>query len=86
MITIYTKENCSSCVRAKNIMKSRGIMFEELKLDEDFTVEEYKATFNGRKTFPLIVMNGVVIGGYDDLRAAIAENEYFGKMILNEGI
>jgi len=86
MITIYTKPDCAFCVRAKNILKSREIMFEEQKLDEDFTLEEFKSTFPGRKTFPLLIKDGQVIGGYDDLRNAIAENENFGKMILNEGI
>jgi glutaredoxin 3 len=84
MITIYTKEHCSFCVKAKNILKSREISFTELKLGEDFTVEEYKNAFQGRSTLPLIVQDGKIIGGYDDLRAAIAENENFGKMLLNE--
>lgn len=86
MITIYTKPDCAFCVRAKNILKSREIMFEEQTLGEDFSIEDFRSSFPAHKTFPLIIMNGRVVGGYDDLRNAIAENENFGKMILNEGI
>ena len=84
MITIYTKPDCAFCVRAKNILKSRGIAFEEHKLGEDFTIEEFRTWFQGFKTFPAIMVDNRLLGGYDDLRAAIAENENFGKTLLNE--
>ena len=85
MITIYTKPDCVYCTRAKNLMKSREIPFEEKKLDVDFTIEEFIIAFPNRKTFPLLMQYDRVIGGYVELVEAISANEHFGKMILNEG-
>ena len=86
MITIYTKENCVYCTRAKTLMKSREIPFIEKKLDEDFTIEDFTSTFPGRKTFPLIMNNNHTVGGYVELVEEVSLNPYFGRMILNEGI
>jgi glutaredoxin 3 len=86
MITIYTKENCIYCTRAKTLMKSREISFQEEKLDEDFTIGEFQISFPGHKTFPVIIKDGYTIGGYVELVEAVAADPYFGKMILNEGI
>jgi glutaredoxin 3 len=86
MITIYTKENCIYCTRAKTLMKSREIPFVEEKLDVDFTIEEFATSFPGHRTFPLIMKDGHTIGGYVELVEAVSTDPHFGKMILNEGI
>ena len=86
MITIYTKQDCVYCTRAKTLMKSRQIPFIEQKLDQDFTIEEFTSSFPGRRTFPLIMNNNYTVGGYVELVEAVGHNPDFGKMILNEGI
>lgn len=86
MITIYTKDDCVYCTRAKTLMKSREIPFTEQKLDQDFTIEDFASSFPGRRTFPLIMNNDHTVGGYVELVEAVGSDPYFGKMILNEGI
>ena len=79
MITIYTKDNCTYCVRAKNLMKSRQIAFQEVNVTHD--IEGFKAEFPYIKTLPYIP---AINGGYDQLVEKIAENSNFGKLLLNE--
>tara|TARA_R100000005_G_C4841432_1_gene112643 strand:+ start:180 stop:416 length:237 start_codon:yes stop_codon:yes gene_type:complete len=35
MFTIYTKNNCSWCVKAKEMLKENNIMYKEYNIDED---------------------------------------------------
>ena len=37
MFTIYTKNNCSWCVKAKEMLKENNIMYKEYNIDEDHT-------------------------------------------------
>jgi glutaredoxin 3 len=34
MITVYSKNNCPYCVQAKNLLQLKGIVFEEVKIDD----------------------------------------------------
>lgn len=63
MVTIYSKIPCTSCEQAKNVLKSRGIDFEVLVLDKDYTMENLMDKLDelgmmGFRTFPLIVQDG----------------------------
>ena len=82
-ITIYTKENCSYCVRAKNLMKSRQISFIEVSISEK-NIDKLKESFPFMKTLPIIVNDGDLVGGYDSLVEKIATDNNFGKLLLNE--
>lgn len=84
MITIYTIEGCSGCVRSKNILKSRDIPFREMKLGHDFDMDTFELLYPGVKTFPYIINGDVIVGGYPDLVEKIAENNDYGKLILKE--
>ena len=66
-IVIYSKDNCSFCDRARELLKSQGKEYIEYKLDKDFTRETIKAVFPTAKTFPVIVINNDYIGGYTEL-------------------
>lgn len=67
-ITIYTKDNCSWCVKAKELMKNLGIKYTELKLGTDFTREELRELIgeNIPLTVPQIFVYNKRIGGYED--------------------
>ena len=66
-IVIYSKDNCSFCDRARELLKSQVKEYIEYKLDKDFTRETIKAVFPTAKTFPVIVINNDYIGGYTEL-------------------
>lgn len=80
-IDIYTKENCSFCTRAKNFLTNRKMGYSEYKLGTDVTLDEIRANFPLQKTFPIILIEGNVIGGYTDLVEA-ASDPNFGLNLI----
>lgn len=85
-VTVYTKENCSFCTKAKMLLSSKGIHYNELKLNEDFTRENLLELFPSAKTFPVIVIDGFNIGGYNQLEKLILteQNENSSMKFLTE--
>lgn len=67
MFTVYSKDNCPFCVRAISLLTLKGLDFEVLKLNEDFTREELLEKFPNARSFPQITNEGDHVGGYDDL-------------------
>lgn len=69
-VTIYTREYCGYCARAKALLASKGVDFEEK--DATYSPELRKEMIeraNGGSTFPQIFINGKHVGGCDDLHA-----------------
>lgn len=64
---IYTKDNCSYCVKAKNLFALENITYEETVIGKDITREDFISLFPNQKTVPLIFVNGEKIGGYNEL-------------------
>lgn len=70
-VEIYTTAICPYCVSAKNFLKHRGLDYEEIRVDLDpVKREEMLSRSLGRRTVPQIFVNGVHVGGYDDLVVA----------------
>lgn len=79
-VEVYTTDYCPYCVRAKDLLKRKGIEFEEKMMS---TQEERMALMekaNGRRTVPQIFINDEGIGGYDDLAALDASGELDKKV------
>ncbi len=69
-IIVYSGPNCPYCVRAKALLKKKGAAFEEVDVKADaLRFEEMLAKSNGKRTIPQIFINGVHVGGCDDLHA-----------------
>jgi glutaredoxin 3 len=68
MITVYSKNNCPFCVQAKNLLKLKGLDFEEVKIDENTEAREFVLA-EGHRTVPQIYKDGklLVEGGYQGL-------------------
>ena len=69
-VEIYTKFACPYCVRAKQLLDSKGVAYTEY----DITMggakrDEMLARVPGARTVPQILINDTPIGGSDDLRA-----------------
>ena len=69
MITVYSKPNCPYCEKAKYLLETLGLQYEEKVVTKDLSIDELY------RTIPQIVMNDVHVGGYNELK------EHF----LNEG-
>lgn len=66
-VQIYTTAWCGYCVRAKALLTSRGIDFEEINLDDEPGFRQQLLELTGGWTVPQIVVNGRPIGGYTEL-------------------
>ena len=68
--TIYTKDNCPWCVRAKKLLNDHKIDYEELHIPRDLSREEFYVIVESNdttKTVPKVFCDGNLIGGYEDL-------------------
>jgi glutaredoxin 3 len=66
-ITMYTTRWCGYCVRAKALLDSRGLPYEEVNLDDDPQFRRRLNELTGGWTVPQIVIDGEPIGGYTEL-------------------
>ncbi len=70
-VEMYTTATCPYCVAAKAFFKRKGWTSEEIRVDLDIARREEMLTrSSGRRSVPQIFINGVHVGGYDDLVAA----------------
>jgi glutaredoxin len=67
-VLVYTKKDCSSCVKAKSLLNIRGVSYKETVIGEDILREDFAATFPEVRTAPFIIIDGVKVGGYEQLR------------------
>ena len=75
-ITIYSKNNCVYCTKAKALIKGLGLEYEEKSLEKDFGGDPSKLIEDIGKNvraMPQIKIDGELIGGYNQLV------EYFEK-------
>ena len=69
-VKMYTTAVCPYCVRAKQILKSRGVAeIEEIRVDTDPAQRATMMEITGRRTVPQIFIGQTHVGGCDDLMA-----------------
>ncbi len=72
-VTIYTREGCGYCVRAKALLTKKGAAFNEIHAGADPALKAEMVQRSGRTTFPQIFLGETHVGGCDDLYALDAE-------------
>lgn len=65
MIKVYTTNACPWCVKAKQYLKSKDMVFEELNVQTDMTAREEMVTKSRQMGVPVLDINGTVIIGFD---------------------
>lgn len=83
-VEIYSKDNCPYCNRAKQLLNTMNIPFNEQKLDRDFTREILLERFPNAKTYPVVVVDGFHIGGYTQLSEMVNSKTQSTAVLLNE--
>ena len=69
-VKMYTTAVCPYCIRAKQLLKSRGVeQIEEIRIDTDPGAREQMMSSTGRRTVPQIFIGATHVGGCDDLMA-----------------
>ena len=67
-IQIYTTTWCGFCVRAKALLDSKGLEYDEIPLDDDPAFRQRLFDRTGGWTVPQILIDDEPIGGYSELR------------------
>ena len=86
-ITVYSKNNCVFCTKAKTLLKNLGLEYEEKSLEKDFGSDPSKLIEDIGKnvrTMPQIKIDGELIGGYNQLVEHMADKglvNYKGEKI-----
>ncbi len=69
-VLMYTTQVCPYCVRAKALLKQRGVeQIEEVRIDLDPVQRAQMMERTGRRTVPQIYIGDTHVGGCDDLVA-----------------
>jgi glutaredoxin 3 len=74
-IIVYSKANCPYCDWAKQLLDSKKLAYEEIRIDLDTEQRVEMERLSGRRTVPQIFINGEAIGGYDALTALAKSGE-----------
>lgn len=73
-VKMYTTAVCPYCMRAKQLLKSKGVeQIEEIRIDTDPQAREQMMSITGRRTVPQIFIGSTHVGGCDDLMALDAQ-------------
>ena len=86
MIIVYSKNNCAYCGMAKNFLRARNIMFQEINIDHDADAREFMI-HQGHKTMPQIYVDGrlFVEGGWTGLSKMSAQ-DIIGELELRDAL
>lgn len=68
-VTVYSSDYCPYCMRAKQLLSSKGVAFEEIKVDGKPQVRAQMSQKAGRTSVPQIWIGDTHVGGCDDLYA-----------------
>ena len=69
-VKMYTTAVCPYCVRAKQLLKARGVeAIEEIRIDTDPGQRQHMMDITGQRTVPQIFIGNTHVGGCDDLIA-----------------
>ena len=73
-VSIYTKDNCIWCDRAKILLDSKKISYNEIDLSDDSErLKFYEKIGDNVKTVPQVFIDDKRIGGFQDLKVFLNE-------------
>lgn len=66
-VLMYTTTYCGFCERARRLLRARQIPFEDVDVTGDPALRQRVITDTGHPTVPVILIDGRLVGGSDDL-------------------
>jgi glutaredoxin 3 len=67
---MFTTQTCPFCVRAKALLRQRGVeLIDEIRVDIETGQRDHMVRLTGRRTVPQIFIGDTHVGGCDDLIA-----------------
>jgi glutaredoxin 3 len=74
-ITVYTTDSCSFCSRVKGLLDATGVEFSEVNLTKDPAGRAELVHRTGMMSFPQVLIDERLIGGFAELHAAAESGE-----------
>ena len=68
-VVMYRTRFCSYCMRAAELLRRKGVAFREVDVSKDPDTRARLVEQTGSYTVPQIFINGVSVGGFDDISA-----------------
>lgn len=68
-IMMFATRFCGYCARARALLESKGLPYEEILVDRDLPERRRMEALSGRRTVPQIFIDERSIGGFDELAA-----------------
>ena len=83
---VWSKPACGYCVKAKNLLKSKGIEYEEKNIAEGYKIQDLLELVPNARTMPQIWLDGGHIGGYAELAEKLTgEETKYSECAAREG-
>jgi glutaredoxin 3 len=69
-VVVFSTAACTYCEHAKNLLRKRGVPFEDVDLGADPELQAQLTALTGLESYPQILVDGETLGGLNELRAA----------------
>ena len=69
---VYTKPMCGYCISAKNLLKSKGIEYEEKYLDNQESIQQFLTEHPNKRSMPQIWLDDEYVGGFQQLKLKLS--------------
>jgi glutaredoxin 3 len=79
-VRMYTTQICPYCIRAKVLLKAKGVEYEDIDVSRDEATRAWLVKTTGRRTVPQIFINEEAIGGFDEMHALDKAGELDKKL------
>jgi glutaredoxin 3 len=80
-IRMYSTAVCPFCIRAERLLLARGVgSIEKLRVDLDTALREEMIRETGRRTVPQIFIDGLHVGGFEELAELDREGKLMGLL------
>lgn len=66
-VVMYTTPWCPYCIRARGLLKSKGVVFTDINVAGQPTLRQEMEDRSGRQTVPQIWIGSLHVGGCDEL-------------------
>ena len=67
-IAVWSKPQCPYCDMAKRLLDQKGLEYTAVTVGEEFNRSDVQKRFPTARTFPIIEIDNVYIGGYNELK------------------
>ena len=68
-VVMYRTRSCPYCMRAAELLRRKGADFTEVDVSNDPVTRDRLYDETGSSTVPQIFINGISVGGFDDINA-----------------